>query len=137
LGDTNPEMVIRYVYGSGKEAFGGDTCAQCGATPVDRVLCFVECEKPIRKGDHSWFFWVFFMLMAPAYALVYSFLKREPKVVSEGKALEFYMALCSACQKAAAGSDSLQKVLRREEVFARLLDKYPAATVSTSLPRGS
>jgi hypothetical protein len=130
-------MVIRYVYGSGKEAFGGDKCARCGATPVGRILCFIECEKPIRKGELSWFSWVFLGLLAPAYALLYTAIKREPKVVSEGKALEFYIALCPSCQKPALSPQCLRELLRREEVFARLLDKYPEAVIGMSAPPGS
>jgi hypothetical protein len=126
--DPSPELVIRYLYGSGKEAVGGNACACCDATPVDRVLCFIECEKP-ATAEHSWLFWVFFGLMSLPLAIFYYFVKREPKVLSEGKVLEFHLSLCSACRKAALGSDSLQEVLRREPVFARLLVKYPTARV--------
>jgi hypothetical protein len=132
--DVSPELVIRYPYGSGKEVVGGDTCAWCGATPSEPVLCFIECEKPVNKGEHSWLFWVLFGLWNLPLATFYYLVRREPKVVSEGKTLEFRLALCSPCQKAALGTNSLPQVLRKAPVFARLFDKYPEARVCASAP---
>jgi hypothetical protein len=132
--DTSPELVIRYLYGSGKEVVGGNACLICDATPVVPVLCFIECEKPMSKGEHSWLFWIFFGLFNLTLALFYYFVRREPKIVSEGKAFEFRVALCSPCQKASLGDNTLQESLRREPVFARLFDKYPDARVWPSAP---
>jgi hypothetical protein len=127
-------MIIRYTYGSGKQAVGGNICAHCGATPVQNVLCSIECEKPISTGEHSWLFWAFFGLLNLPLTLFYSLIKREPTIVSKGKSLEFNLALCPSCQRAGLGADSLKDILRREPAFAHLLAQYPAAQVFKGTP---
>jgi len=92
-------------------------------------MCHIECEKPIRKGEHSWLFWLFFGLLAPVYALFYSLVKREPEVVSEGTMLEVLISLCSSCQERTPGAHALKEALCREQDFARLFDKFPYARV--------
>ena len=129
--EPGPEMVIRHVYGSGDPEISGRACALCASGPVHQVLCRIECEKPVRRGEHSWLFWLFFGLLAPAYAIFYSFVKGEPEVVSEGTVLEVLLPLCSSCLKQKPGA--AKEALRRHPDFARLFDKFPAAKVSLSL----
>jgi hypothetical protein len=130
--DASPEMVIRYVYGSGKEAVGGDACACCSGVPVDRVLCLVECEKPQSKGQHSWLFWIFMGLFSLPWAFIYYVVRLGQRLeMTEGKSFEFYLSLCSSCQKPALEGDLLRKIVCQEPAFARLFAKYPEAKVWT------
>jgi hypothetical protein len=97
--------------------------------PVDRVLCFIECEKPFFKKDHSWLLWILSALAAPAGLFLCYFRTREPIAMSEGKTVEFYLSLCSSCQKTSLDDDLLAEILREEPAFARLLAKYPTAKI--------
>jgi hypothetical protein len=96
---------------------------------VDQILCHIECEKPILKGEHSWLFWIFFGLLAPVYAVFYSLVKQEPEVIGEGTALDVPISLCPFCQERASGANVLREALCRNQDFARLFDKFPSAKV--------
>jgi hypothetical protein len=128
--DASPELVVRYEYGSGKEAVGGDACACCSGVPVNRVLCFIECEKPRSKGEHSWLFWICISLLSLPWAFLYYVVRLgQRSEMTEGKSFEFYLSLCSSCREAPLEGDLLRKIVRQEPAFARLLAKYPAAKV--------
>lgn len=127
--DASPELIIRYSYSQPHQAVGGEACAICGASTVDRIRIFVECEKPIRKGEHPWFVWIFMALFSVPMTLLYSMVRREPELVSEAKVLEAAVSLCKSCQPGALTAHSLREILLREPEFARLFDKYPSARV--------
>jgi hypothetical protein len=128
--EPSPVLIIRLLYGSGSQAVGGDSCAFCYATPVNRVACRIECEKPIIKGEHSWLFWIFLGALAPALALLYSVIKDKPEVVGEATVLDVQISLCCSCQERTPGRHALREALCRNRDFARLFDKFPTAKVS-------
>jgi len=128
--DVSPEFVIRTVYGSGKVAVGGDACACCRAAAAERVLCTIEYEKPFFKRERFWPLWILFGVFSLPVMLYYLAVRRESRLLSEGRSVDVYVTLCSKCQKSAPEKGMLEELLRGEPPFARLLVKYPQAEIS-------
>jgi len=133
--EDSPETIIRFVYGSGKNVVGGDSCIRCGAPATKKLTCFLEYEKPLFKKATPWPLALFMLLVAPVLVILYHTLRpREQIPLAEGKEMQVLLAVCPNCEAALQRDNNAREILKREPVFGRLFEKHPATIVT--MPKG-
>jgi hypothetical protein len=107
-------------------------CVVCGLETAGLLSCTVECERSWSRGSagDSWLTRIFLFLISP-WLLLLVLLNRRTEEQQLGRDVVFALPLrlCGGCRPGSLRPDAVKDLLRRVEIYGRLLDRYPDAKV--------
>jgi hypothetical protein len=125
--NLSPELVIEYQLAAG-DLPGDRVCARCGSETDNVVHVLVECERAYCSGGPSWFALLLCAIISP-FAILLRW-RDEGEVHGRDKVYRLPLAACPGCRDDLRSRQTLKRSMRRIEVYAQLLDKFPDAPVS-------
>jgi hypothetical protein len=127
--ELSPELVIETLFAVGRMPFES-ICVKCGAPTSKRIQVITECERAYRKGGFSWATFILSALFLP----VKIFYWKEQVEYGRDKVYWLPLPVCQGCREDFQDTAVLRRGLRRVEVYARLLEKFPDAKVRLAGP---
>jgi hypothetical protein len=105
-------------------------CAVCDRETTDKVAFSVVCERPEDKSGGSFWYQVFFIWFSPLLYMMHM-ATRPAEVRGRNVVFRLPVRVCVACRPSVNSRPAIRDALRRTPVYARLLDKYPDAKISS------
>jgi hypothetical protein len=127
-----PELVIQSMLRAGTLPDTSD-CGLCASPTRDAILVLADCERREPRGSRSgaWFTTLlsFSLFGVIAGWVVSRTAEDDVRVVGENVILKLPLRVCRFCQESIR-ANNLPTAMRRSQVYAQLLDKYPNARLS-------
>src|SRR5262249_51832693 len=111
----------------------GTACAYCGTATAAVVTFRATCARAWVEEPENPYLLVAFVGVLGLFAGLLSRQRREARQHGRDVVLPLPLRLCHACRPLMADAATLTETLRRTPVYARLLDKYPEATIVLDL----
>jgi hypothetical protein len=89
----------------------------------------VECERAEVRSDFKWWFWLFPPL-ALRFLMTSMFSSRGDELQGRQVAFRLPVRVCTGCRPRVKSGEGAREALLRSGLYARLLAKYPHATVT-------
>lgn len=106
-------------------------CVLCGAMTTDTLPVRVECERAEVKSAFKWWYFVFFPLgMWFLIGMIVAQLTGRERLEGRDVAFRLPVRVCAGCRSQVQTVEGARAALMKCELYARLLVKYPHATVS-------
>lgn len=109
-------------------------CVLCKLRTDDTLRVTVVCEQSEEKSSFKWWYWVFFPIgFWFLLLLVFAYFTRRDERLGRDVSFTLPTRVCHRCAPQVRTAVDAADVLRQTVLYARLLDKYPHATVTPNI----
>jgi hypothetical protein len=136
----SPELAVEALLLAGRLP-EEDHCVLCGVATDRAVCCRTECERAYVRdgGPPLWyrlltFFGLFHSPFGWLEAAVVLSTPRQEREWGKDRIFPLPLRVCDACRQQLTSPEAVKGALCRVPLYRRLLEKYPAATVSLPSP---
>ena len=127
--NASPELVIEHILATGQHP-GGTTCVQCGLDTGDNIHIIAECERrwTHRSGGFSWMSLLISALFLPVQ--IFAWEAADERQFGKNKIYRLPLPVCRDCLPGLRSRSVIVKCLQTIPEYARLLEKFPNATLT-------
>jgi hypothetical protein len=120
----SPELEIETLFSAGKMPFES-ICVRCGQDTNETVQAKVECERAWIIGGFDWG-----TLIVTLFLPLTIFRWRARRRLGQDKIYWLPLPVCDECRDHLEKAAELRRCLQEVDVYKRLLEKFPRASVS-------
>jgi hypothetical protein len=126
--DISPETIIEHLLPLGQLP-GSKACVGCGAETDHSIQVLTECERSwsSHSGGFSWMTLLLSALFFPFRVWLWQ--EAEEREYGRDKVYSLPLPVCTGCKATLRGRKAILQGLHKIPEYARLLDKFPDASV--------